>query len=119
VGMGFAKHGLATTLVLYFLGAVLVNILPAFANSVIAFIAPVQQRGGLLALHIGLMTSAGVLSPHLVGAAIGARAGDIAGGFEQAMGIFGIALVVASLSGLALIRPERTLASLRIRPDAV
>ncbi|MCU9946181.1 MFS transporter [Pseudomonas sp. PDM13] len=106
--MGFFEQGLAGTLGLYLLGGILVNLLPAFANSIVAFIAPARQRGSMLAIHIGLMTSAGMLAPHLVGQAVAWRGGDILQGFELTVGLFGLALIASALVGVALIDPERS-----------
>ncbi|BAN46091.1 MFS transporter [Metapseudomonas resinovorans] len=110
--MGFLEQGLGATLALYVVGGILVNLLPTFANSIVAFIAPPRQRGSMLAIHIGLMTSAGMLAPHVVGQAIGWAGGDIAKGFELAVGLFGLALIAGGALGLRLIDPERSRAQL-------
>ncbi|HIV69462.1 MAG TPA: MFS transporter [Candidatus Aquabacterium excrementipullorum] len=106
--MGFAHQGMAMTLGLFMVGAMLMNLLPAFANSIVAYMAPERQRGSLLAIHIGLMTSAGMLAPHLVGHSVARAGGDIAQGFELAIGLFGLALIVGGAVGWLLIDPERT-----------
>ncbi|QGZ66148.1 MFS transporter [Paraburkholderia acidisoli] len=106
--LGFAAPGRTGTLALFLAGSVLVNLLPAFANSIVAFVAPVRQRGSLLAIHIGVMTSAGMLAPLLVGRAVEHLGGRIAPGFELVIGAFGLALVLSGLLGLAWIDPERT-----------
>lgn len=106
--MGYFDQGLNQTLALYLFGCILVNLLPAFANSIIAFMAPDRQRGSMLAIHIGLMTSAGMLAPYLVGRNIEWANGDILQGFESAVGLIGLALVATGLLGLFLIDPERS-----------
>lgn len=106
--LGFFEQGLGATLALYLVGGIVVNLLPAFANSIVAFIAPAKQRGSMLAIHIGLMTSAGMLAPHAVGMAIGWQGGDLVKGFELAVGLFGLALLGGGLLGLRLIDPERS-----------
>ncbi|SEK56182.1 Predicted arabinose efflux permease, MFS family [Roseateles sp. YR242] len=106
--MGFSHAVPAVTLTLFLTGSVLVNLLPAFANSIVATLAPTRQRGSMLAIHIGLMTSAGMLAPHVVGHAVTAMGGDIARGFELSVGVFGVALVIAGLLGGWLIDPERS-----------
>lgn len=106
--LGFFQHGLAATLGLYVVGGVLVNLLPAFANSIVAFIVPSSQRGSMLAIHIGLMTSAGMLAPHLVGQAVAWKGGDITQGFELIVGLFGIALLLSAALGMRYIHPERS-----------
>lgn len=106
--LGFFEQGLGATLALYLVGGIVVNLLPAFANSIVAYIAPAKQRGSMLAIHIGLMTSAGMLAPHVVGMAIGWQGGDLVKGFELAVGLFGLALLGGGLLGLRLIDPERS-----------
>ncbi|WP_330114779.1 MFS transporter [Pseudomonas sp. JS3066] len=113
--MGFFEQGLLATLGLYLLGGIVVNLLPAFANSIVAYIAPARQRGSMLAIHIGLMTSAGMLAPHVVGQAIGWEGGDLVLGFELAVGLFGTALLAGGLLGLFLIDPERSRQKLAAR----
>lgn len=106
--MGFSAMGQVLTLSLFLVGSVLVNLLPAFANSIVAFIAPARQRGSMLAIHIGLMTTAGMVAPHLVGLAVAQRGGDIAAGFELVIGLFGLALLAGGLLAWALIDPQRS-----------
>ncbi|MGL4317732.1 MAG: MFS transporter [Pseudomonas sp.] len=110
--LGFFEQGLGATLALYLVGGVVVNLVPAFANSIVAFIAPARQRGSMLAIHIGLMTSAGMLAPHVVGQAIGWEGGDLVKGFELTIGLFGLALLGGGLLALRLIDPERSRAEL-------
>lgn len=114
--MGLFEHGLNLTVALYLVGGILVNLLPTFANSIVAFIIPAKQRASLLAIHIALMTSAGILAPHLVGQAIGWEGGDLIKGFELSIGFFGLALIVSGLLGIALINPERSRRELLAQP---
>lgn len=106
--MGFVEQGLYSTMALYLVGGVVVNLVPAFANSIVAYIAPPRQRGSMLAIHIGLLTSAGMLAPHMVGQAIGWKGGDLVKGFELSIGLFGIALLVGGLLALRLVNPEHS-----------
>ncbi|BBN55790.1 MFS transporter [Pseudomonas chlororaphis subsp. aurantiaca] len=106
--MGFVEQGLYSTMALYLVGCVVVNLVPAFANSIVAYIAPPRQRGSMLAIHIGLLTSAGMLAPHMVGQAIGWKGGDLVKGFELSIGLFGIALLVGGLLALRLVNPEHS-----------
>lgn len=114
--IGFLSLERLPLLLLFALGSVLVNLTPAFSNTIVAFFAPPRQRGSLLAIHIGLMTSAGMLAPHLVGQAVAWQGGHIAAGFELALGGIGLALIAGGLLGLALIDPERS--RLRHVPEA-
>lgn len=106
--MGFSSTSLTVTLGLFLLGSILLNLLSAFGFSIVAHIAPARQRGSMLAIHIALLTTAGMLAPLLVGQAIGWQGGDLVTGFELAIGLFGIALLVFTVLGLVLIDPERT-----------
>ncbi|WP_273490551.1 MFS transporter [Roseateles chitosanitabidus] len=106
--IGFTARPLAATLALFVVGSMLVNLLPAFSNSIVAFIAPEARRASMLAIHIGLMTSAGMLAPHGVGVAVAHFGGDIARGFELALGGFGLALIAAGVIGWRFIDPERS-----------
>ena len=117
--MGFTNTSLTVTLGFFLLGSILLNLLSAFGFSIVAHIAPARQRGSMLAIHIALLTTAGMLAPVLVGQAIGWQNGDLVSGFELAIGLFGIALLVFSLLGLALIDPERSRRALTASiPDA-
>ncbi|MFJ4344993.1 MFS transporter [Pseudomonas sp. NPDC089401] len=100
-------HRLAT-LTLYAVGAVSINVLPTFANTIVAFIAPGVRRGSMLSIHIGGVTSAGMLAPWLVGQLVAVRGGDIAQGFESALALIGAAIIVCTLIAFWLVRPERT-----------
>lgn len=106
--MGFFEQGMSMTIVLYLIGGIVVNLVPAFANSIVAYIAPAKQRGSMLAIHIGLMTSAGMLAPHIVGQAIGWEGGDLVKGFELAVGLFGLVLLAGGVLALRLIDPQRS-----------
>lgn len=106
--MGFFEQGMSLTIVLYLIGGSVVNLVPAFANSTVAYIAPARQRGSMLAIHIGLMTSAGMIAPHVVGQAIAWQGGDLVKGFEQSIGLFGLILIVGGLLTLRLVDPERS-----------
>ncbi|WP_409260409.1 MFS transporter [Pseudomonas putida] len=102
-------HGhLLATLALYAMGAVLINVLPTFANTIVAFIAPGVRRGSMLSIHIGGVTSAGMLAPWLVGQWVAVRGGDIAQGFESALALIGTAIIVCTLIAFWLVRPEHT-----------
>lgn len=96
------------TLALYAMGAVLINVLPTFTNTIVAFIAPSARRGSMLSIHIGGMTCGGMLAPWLVGQLVAFRSGDIAHGFESALGLIGMAIVIGTLIAFWLVRPERT-----------
>jgi len=98
----------ASSIAIYCLGGVLINILPTFSNAIVAHIAPPQKRGSMLAIHLGVSTSAGILAPWIVGQMVAHFNGDIVRGFEMSLAGFGIAIVAAGLMGLRMVRPEHT-----------
>ena len=102
-------HGhLAATLAFYALGAVLINVLPTFANTIVAYIAPGARRGSMLSIHIGGLTSAGMVAPWLVGQMVAGQGGDIARGFELSLALIGAAILACTLLGFWLVQPQRT-----------
>jgi hypothetical protein len=50
-----------------------------------------------------------MLAPHVVGQSIGWEGGDLVKGFELAVGLFGIALMVGGALALRLVDPEHDL----------
>lgn len=106
--MGFTTTSLAVTLGLFLTGCILLNLLSAFGYSIVAFIVPVRQRGSMLAIHIALLASSGMLAPYVVGQAISWFNDDLVAGFEFSIGLFGCALLLSTLVGMFFIDPERT-----------
>ncbi|XGA80052.1 MFS transporter [Halomonas sp. CH40] len=106
--MGFTATSLAVTLGLFLVGSILLNLLSAFGFSIVAFISPARQRGSMLAIHISLLTTSGMLAPLVVAHAIRWQNDNLAAGFEMAIGFFGILLLAFTLIGLVLIDPERS-----------
>lgn len=98
----------ASSIAIYCMGGVLINILPTFSNAIVAHIAPPQKRGSMLAIHLGVSTSAGILAPWLVGQMVAHFNGNIVRGFETSLAGFGIAIVVAGVIGLRMVQPEKT-----------
>ncbi|MDF3933164.1 MFS transporter [Pseudomonas citronellolis] len=112
-------HGnLPAVIGLYLCACMLINVLPTFCNTIVAHIAPPAQRGSMLAIHIGGMTSAGMLAPWLIGHLVELRGGNIAQGFELGLALIGVAVIACALFGLRLIAPDRTRETLRgAHPD--
>ncbi|UXJ54886.1 MFS transporter [Pseudomonas citronellolis] len=108
VGLGGFHGNLPAVIGLYLAGCVLINLLPTFCNTIVAHIAPPAQRGSMLAIHIGGLTSAGMLAPWLIGQLVEHKGGNIAQGFELGLGLIGAAVIFCALLGLRLIAPERT-----------
>lgn len=108
-------HGhLLATLALYATGAVLINVLPTFANTIVAYIAPDARRGSMLSIHIGGLTSAGMLAPWMVGQMVAGQGDDIARGFELSLALIGAAILVSTLLAFWLVKPQRTREQLQV-----
>ncbi|GLK86945.1 MFS transporter [Pseudomonas turukhanskensis] len=108
IAMGTLAASLAGKLLAFSLGCVLLNAVFAFGMTITAHISPNEQRGAMLAIHVGSMTAAGMFAPWAVGKMITWLGGDIARGFELSVNGFGIATLVCALLGLLLLTPETT-----------
>ncbi|MDD2058351.1 MFS transporter [Pseudomonas putida] len=95
-------------LTLMFLATVLLATLPRFSMTLIAYFTPTPQRGSLLAVHNAVQTSAGIVTPALVGQLIALNGNDIAHGFEIAVACFGICTLGVALLGFVGINPQLT-----------
>lgn len=113
--MGSVFGALEEKLVLYVLGAVLLNGVFAFGMTITSHISPARQRGAMLAIHVGCMTLAGMLAPWLVGKLVTLFDNDIARGFETAVNGIGLATLACALLGLWVINPSATLERLLAR----
>ena len=75
-------------------------------NAVVSEIAPVAQRGALLAIGTAVSTSAGLLAPFVMGSVVEMAATPL-DGFNTGFMICGIIMLVSGAIGMALMRPER------------
>ncbi|WPP02068.1 MFS transporter [Pseudomonas sp. HR96] len=107
--------GLLPKLTCYVLGSVLLNGVFAFGMTITSHIAPLRQRGAMLAIHVGCMTLAGVLAPWAVGRLITFWHDDIARGFEVALQGIGLTALIGAVLGLYLITPGSTRQQLQAR----
>ena len=108
VGLHFASGNKPLTLALYFFGSVAINILPPFAFAIVGHICGIGKRGALFAIHNGIVTSAGIVSPYLIGVLVAMEGGSVLAGIQQFFTWFGLLAVGAGFVGLRLIQPERT-----------
>lgn len=106
--LGTLADSLAAKLLVYGAGCVLLNAVFAFGMTITAHISPSEQRGAMLAIHVGSMTAAGMFAPWAVGKMITWVGGDIAHGFELSVNGFGLATVICAALGLLLLTPETT-----------
>ncbi|MEE1916354.1 MFS transporter [Pseudomonas asiatica] len=95
-------------LTLMFFATALLATLPSFSMTLIAYFTPTPQRGSVLAVHNAVQTSAGIVTPALVGQLIALNGNDIVHGFEIAAACFGICTLSVALLGFVGIKPQLT-----------
>jgi MFS transporter, ACS family, D-galactonate transporter len=98
--------GISVKIALITIGVALPSVIYVIGNAVVAEIAPVAQRGALLAIGTAVSTSAGLLAPYIMGSVIETAATPLAG-FYTGFTICGAVMLAGGLIGAALIRPER------------
>jgi ACS family D-galactonate transporter-like MFS transporter len=98
--------GAAAKIALTTLGVALPSAIYVIGNAVIGEIAPVAQRGAVLAIGTAVGTSAGLLAPYVMGSVIETATTPLAG-FNIGFMICGVIMLVGGVVGMALIRPER------------
>jgi MFS family permease len=105
-----AVGGLRVTLVLVAFG--LPTLIPAVAMTTISEIAPVRQRGAILSISNGVVTTAGLLAPAITGKLVDS-AHDGASGYDTALAVSAVLLLVGGVLALVFIDPQRDAARLR------
>jgi hypothetical protein len=88
------------------LGVALPSAIYVIGSAVVGEIAPVAQRGAVLAIGTAVSTSAGLLAPYVMGSVVETAATPLAG-FDAGFVICGVIMLVGGIVGMALIRPER------------
>ena len=111
-GRSFAVENLndlpdiAAKIALTTIGVALPSVIYVVANAVVSEIAPVAQRGALLAIGTAVSTSAGLLAPYIMGSVIETAATPL-DGFNTGFMICGVIMLVGGIIGMALMRLER------------
>jgi ACS family D-galactonate transporter-like MFS transporter len=98
--------GVAVKIALTTIGVALPSVIYVIGNAVVGEIAPVTQRGALLAIGTAVSTSAGLLAPYVMGSVLETAATPL-DGFNAGFMICGVIMLAGGLIGMALIRPER------------
>jgi len=98
--------GVSLKIVLTTIGVALPSVIYVIGNAVVGEIAPVAQRGAVLAIGTAVSTSAGLLAPYIMGSVIETAATPLAG-FNTGFTICGAVMLLGGVIGTALIRPER------------
>ena len=88
------------------IGVALPSVIYVIGSAVVSEIAPVAQRGAMLAIGTAVSTSAGLLAPYVMGSVVETAATPLAG-FNTGFMICGVIMLVGGLIGMALMRPER------------
>jgi MFS family permease len=98
--------GISPKIALTTLGVALPSVIYVIGNAVVSEIAPVAQRGALLAIGTAVSTSAGLLAPYVMGSVVETAATPL-DGFNTGFMICGVVMLVGGVIGMALMRPER------------
>jgi hypothetical protein len=98
--------GVAAKIALTTIGVALPSVIYVIGNAVVSEIAPVAQRGAILAIGTAVSTSAGLLAPYVMGSVVESAATPL-DGFNTGFMICGVIMLVGGAIGMALMRPER------------
>jgi MFS family permease len=98
--------GVSAKIALTTIGVALPSVIYVIGNAVVSEIAPVAQRGAMLAIGTAVSTSAGLLAPYVMGSVVETAATPLAG-FNTGFMICGVIMLVGGIIGMALMRPER------------
>jgi len=98
--------GIPAKITLTTMGVALPSVIYVIASAVVGEIAPVAQRGALLAIGTAVSTSAGLLAPYVMGSVIETAATPL-DGFNTGFMICGVIMLVGGVIGMSLMRPER------------
>ena len=98
--------GVAAKIALTTIGVALPSVIYVIGNAVVSEIAPVAQRGAMLAIGTAVSTSAGLLAPYVMGSVVESAATPL-DGFNTGFMICGVIMLVGGVVGMALMRPER------------
>jgi MFS family permease len=98
--------GVSAKIALTTIGVALPSVIYVIGNAVVSEIAPVAQRGAILAIGTAVSTSAGLLAPYVMGSVVETAATPLAG-FNTGFMICGVIMLVGGAIGMALMRPER------------
>ena len=101
------------------IGVALPSVIYVIGNAVVSEIAPVAQRGAVLAIGTAVSTSAGLLAPYVMGSVVETAATPL-DGFNTGFMICGIIMLVGGIIGMTLMRPEHeTMRWMSKMPEAV
>ncbi|HTT79694.1 MAG TPA: MFS transporter [Stellaceae bacterium] len=99
------------------LGIAVPSVIYVVSPAIVGELTPVAQRGALLAIGTAIGTTAGLLSPFIMGSVIEGAATPLAG-FDAGYRICGAVMLAGGLIGMALMNPERAADRLPTGPDS-
>lgn len=94
----------AATVVLLIAAFGLAGAMGSVAATTIAELAPARRRGGALGIMNAVVTTAGLIAPTLIGGLVDTHG---AGGYEYALLITGVLLLVGGTAACTLVDPDR------------
>src|SRR6202047_2651488 len=98
--------GIPVKIALTTIGVALPSVIYVIGNAGVSEIAPVDQRGALLAIGTAFSTSAGLLAPYIMGSVVETAATPL-DGFNTGFMICGVIMLVGGVIGMARMRRER------------
>lgn len=101
-----AMPSVALKIAMTTLGIAVPSVIYVVSPAVVGEITPVAQRGALLAIGTAISTTAGLLSPFIMGSVIEGAATPLAG-FDTGYRLCGAIMLLGGLIGMALMNPER------------
>lgn len=87
----------------------------AIGVTITAEICPARQRGAVLSITVGLVTTAGLVGPYITGLVVQA-ADTPATGYALAFAVIGVLLLLGGALAVVFVRPEHTARHLNLRP---
>jgi len=108
LGLHYVDGNVPATLALYFIGSIAINILPPFGFAIVAYLSADSQRGAMLAIYNGIITTGGIVAPALIGYMISAAGGDVSTGLGQFFTLCGAVALGMSILALMVVDPEKT-----------
>jgi ACS family D-galactonate transporter-like MFS transporter len=100
------EPGISAKIALTTIGVARPSVIYVIGNAVVSEIAPVAQRGALLAIGTAVSTSSGLLAPYVMGSVVETAATPL-NGFNTGFTICGVIMLVGGVIGMALMHPER------------
>jgi MFS transporter, ACS family, D-galactonate transporter len=98
--------GVAAKIALTTIGVAVPSVIYVIGNAIVGEIAPVAQRGAVLAIGTAISTSAGLLAPYVMGSVVETAVTPLAG-FDTGFMICGFIMLIGGVLGMALMHPER------------